>query len=228
MTVGGGWASLGHTSFCLSPAYLSPCRVLGNKSRKNCGLQSRISIAQLFIIASAFPPGALCSAFPLLFSALLCSAMLFTSFFVRYFYTAFWALFPPLAFFPSLLATPVTRDTATFSLLSRLSFHFASSCSSCFYFYSTRAKTFVFVRAFCMSFPPFPSSHILPRLLPLCLPQSFLLPLSLPPCLRPLHLLPFDPRLLFYFVLFVFLFVLFSVSLCFLFSTPSPRDSQIC
>lgn len=34
-----------------------------NKSRKNCGLQSRISIAQLFIIAAPFfPPGALCPA----------------------------------------------------------------------------------------------------------------------------------------------------------------------
>lgn len=74
--MGWGRGVVRHPLATLHPASLSPrtpllCLVLGNKSRKNCGLQSRISIAQLFIIASAFPPGALCSAFPLLLSALL-------------------------------------------------------------------------------------------------------------------------------------------------------------
>lgn len=78
--------------------------------------------------------------------------------------------------------------------------------------------------------PPFPSSHLLPRLLPLCLPQSH--SFSLFSLCRPSFGLficcPLAPVCSFILFLFVFLFVLFSVSLCFLFSTPSPRDSQIC
>lgn len=88
----------------------------------------------------------------------LSSALLFSSFFRQILLHCLLGTYPPSG--PSPLppmATPVTRDTATFSFLARLSFHFApsssASASSCFYFYSTRAKTFVFVRAFCMSFP---------------------------------------------------------------------------
>lgn len=167
----------------------------------------------------------------------LSSALFFSSFFRQILLHCLLGTYPPSG--PSPLrpvATPVTRDTATFSFLARLSFHFAASssasASSCFYFYSTRAKTFVFVRAFCMSFPspPFPSSHLLPRLLPLCLPQSH--SFSLFSLCRPSFGLficcPLAPVCSFILFLFVFLFVLFSVSLCFLFSTPSPRDSQIC
>lgn len=167
----------------------------------------------------------------------LSSALLFSSFFRQILLHCLLGTYPPSG--PSPLppvATPVTRDTATFSFLARLSFHFApsssASASSCFYFYSTRAKTFVFVRAFCMSFPFPPSflrliySHAFSHsayhnhsfsLFSLCRPSFGLF-----------ICFPLAPVCSFILFLFVFLFVLFSVSLCFLFSTPSPRDSQIC
>lgn len=222
----GDGASLGHTSSCLSP---SLCPVLGNKSRKNCGLQSRISIAQLFIIASAFPPGALCSAFPLL-----CSSLLF--FFSSDTFTLpFGHLSPLWPFSPATSGHP--SDTghgdvfiSCSSFISFCSFFFCFCFVLFLFLFHTSENICICARLLhVLPLPPFPSSHLLPRLLPLCLPQSFLLPLlSLPPFLRPLHLLPFGPRLLFYFVLIcVFVCFVLCFAVLFIFDSFSPRFSNL-
>lgn len=227
----GDGASLGHTSSCRSLASLSLCPVLGNKSRKNCGLQSRISIAQLFIIASALPPGALCSAFPLL-----CSFLLF--FFSSDTFTLpFGHLSPLWPFSPATSGHP--SDTghgdvfiSCSSFISFCSFFFCFCFVLFLFLFHTSENICICARLLhvlplspplsFVSFTPTPSPT-LPTTI------SFLLPLlSLPPFLRPLHLLPFGPRLLFYFVLIcVFVCFVLCFAVLFIFDSFSPRFSNL-
>lgn len=156
MTGGGGWATLRP----VAPSPPSPCALFwATKAVKIADYNRGFPSHNCLLLLQLFPP----VRFVLLS---LCSSLLFSSFFSSDTFTLSFGHLSPLRPFSPLppVATPVTRDTATFSFLARLSFHFAASSSasalSCFYFYSTRAKTFVFVRAFCMSFPSPPLSFV--------------------------------------------------------------------
>lgn len=227
MTGGGG---MGHPLATLHPVAPPLCALFwATKAVKIADYNRGFPSHNCLLLLQLFPPVRF-----ILLS--LCSSLLFSSFFSSDTFTLpFGHLSPLWPFSPRPpVATPVTRDTATFSFLARLSFHFAasSSASSCLYFYSTRAKTFVFVRAFCMSFPSPPPflrliySHAFPH--SAYHNHSFSLLFPFRPSFGLFICCPLAPVCSFILFLFVFLFVLFSVSLCFLFSTPSPRDSQIC
>lgn len=160
---------------------------------------------QLFIIAASFPPGALCSPH--------------VAFFVSYFGGLLLAFYhhPPPAHWPPQWHDGC--DDVFISFASFISLRFFSLSFFCFIFlflFHTSENICICARLLHVLLQPLPFSsphslsHFLPRLLPLCrrtLPPSPLVALC---CLLP-------------FALICVLFVLFAVSLCFLFlSPPSP------
>lgn len=226
---------MGHPLATLHPAStmpLPPCALFwATKAVKIADYNRGFPSHNCLLLLQLFPP----VRFVLLsLSALHCSSLLF---FVRYFYTAFWALIPPLALLP-----PATSGHPSDTGHGDVFISCSSFISFCCFFFFICFVLFLFLfhtsENICICArllhvlplpPPFPSSHLLPRLPPLCLPQSFLLSsLSLPPFLRPLHLLPFGPRLLFYFVpICVFVCFVLCFAVLFIFDSFSPRFSNL-
>lgn len=244
---GGSEASLGHTSSCLSPPALLFCALFwATKAVKIADYNRGFPSHNCLLLLQLFPPVRF-ALLSLCFS-LLCSSLLFS---LDTFTLPFGHLSPPSAPLSPAQWPPQWHGTRRrFHFL--LVFHFILLLLLVLLLVLFLLLVFISIPHerkhlyLCAPFacpspsPPFPSSHLLPRLPPLCLPQWFFLPLPLPLPL-PLFLCriccglfificcPLAPSLRFYFVLIcVFVCFVLSVSLCFLFSTPSPRDSQIC